>query len=170
MSLKIYDTWSNDLDKSRPYTIQAVNHLSMSGQFLNIENSDNKGLQWLDQNAGIDLIGCHDSKVYGIAARIQYDVSYATFTMRYERFTGSETEYSKRLETIDTGYFHPLFTMQAYVINNRVSSAAIIKTKDLYSFIQSNPEKVYENKSDNLFKYVYWTDIANAGYTIMIRY
>jgi len=92
-----------------------------------------------------------------------------SFTIRYARHTGTETEYEKRQKQIKNGYFYPAFTLQAYFDNrtdNNLLSIAVIKTMDLYRFIDDYPRYIKQNKSDNEFKIVFWGDLIQEGYNL----
>ena len=72
-----------------------------------------------------------------------------------------KTEYEKRKEQIKNGYIYPYYTLQAY-FDNRIDlnllSICIIKTTDLYDEIENNIN-VKTRTSDNIFKYILWSDI-----------
>jgi len=52
--------------------------------------------------------------------------------------------------------------MQMYCNNreeNIFESMAIIKTEELYLLLIGRSDLIHENKSDNIFKYIFWNDI-----------
>lgn len=166
----MYNSWTTDLTDS----IKAIDKIKysvlpklISGDIISIENTDNEVLIMLDKHSGIDYIRKNDNGLQGIASRVQFGKvgekpkAWNTFTIRYERCSGTKTEYEKRINQIENGYFYPAFTLQAY-FDNRVDmnllSIAIIKTTDLYAIIQTS-DKVCERVSDNVFKYISWCDI-----------
>lgn len=162
----MYNKWTLDLSDS----VKALDKIKdtilpklIKGKIHSIENQNNAILLLMDTKSGIDYIRENEIGLQGIAARVQWcNKSYDTFTIRKIRHTGSETEYEKRIKQIDEGYFYPYFTLQSYFdnrIDNNILSIAVIKTVDLYDFIKNNPKKVYENKSDNEFIYVKWSDV-----------
>ena len=143
----MYNDWQTDMDKTMPYIDILKEKIFKGSEFRNIEKSDNEILLWLDQYAGIDyIVKNKENSVLGIAARIQYDVDYRTFTIRYKRHTGTDTEFLKRKEAIKKGYFYPAFTLQAYFNskNKTLLSAGIVSTKYLYNFIEQHPRKSFK--------------------------
>jgi len=162
-----YNKWDKDLNDS----VKAFEGIRktilpkiISGEILTIESAENDVLIKLDQKSGIDYIREDKTGMQGIAARAQWGKAWNTFTIRKERHTGAKTELEKRKEQIEKGYFYPAFTMQAYFdnrTNNSLLSIAIIKTKSLFEFIENNPEKILQRKSDNLFIAIEWIHINN---------
>lgn len=163
----MYNNWNIDLNDS----VKALSKITenilpklISGKIHCIENTDNEILVLLDRMSGIDYIRQDNNGLQGIAARVQWGKAWNTFTIRAQRYTGSETELEKRLEQIEKGYFYPKFTLQAYFDNrkqNNLLSIAIIKTKDLYNLYKTKPFLFQNNKSDNEFIFVKWTEINN---------
>jgi hypothetical protein len=103
--------------------------------------------------------------MFGMALRTQpvpiNSPCYNTFTIRYKRHTGNTTEYAKRHYAIDNNYIYPKYTIQTYTdANNKIRSAAYVDTKELYQYIENNPDKIHYKDSDNLFAYVNWTDLT----------
>jgi len=163
--MKQYNNWRDDLLSTMPAYKVLKERIFKKSELINIERNDEGVLMWFDKYAGIDwMVKSEDNHIMGIASRIQWDVDYRTFTIRYERWTGSKTEYDKRKEAIENQYIYPTYTLQAYFkdkSNPQMLSCGIVKTSDLYSFIGSFPYLVFENKSDNIFKYVKWDDMIN---------
>lgn len=163
----MYNYWMKDMTDSMVALEKIRNtYLSkmLSGKIYNIENSDNRILILMDLKSGIDYIRENEKGLQGIAARVQWGKAWNTFTIRSERYTGSKTELEKRQKAIEEGYFYPAFTLQAYFDNrenNNLLSIAVIRTVDLYYFIENNTNRVYSNKSDNRFLFVKWSDIQN---------
>jgi hypothetical protein len=118
-------SWINDLDKS----VIALEKLKeklpevMRGRIESIEKSDNNLFQIFDRVCGIDLLRINDMQVQGIACRIQYKRAMNTFTIRYKRDSGTETEteYAKRMFAIENDGIYPFFTLlpsiQLYIDN-----------------------------------------------------
>lgn len=116
--------------------------------------------QMLDKYSGIDAVMKSKKDVSGVALRIQTHESrnWGTFTIRYSRATGTETEYSKRIRQIYDGHpsFYPHYTCQAYYDNKGVLiGGAICSTKNLYDIVKKYEpftvrDKIYlqTNKSD----------------------
>lgn len=100
-----------------------------------------------DQYAGIDyvLINKGVGKIYGIAARVNFwSETIGHLTIRYKRKSGYKTEYEKRLSSISMNdSFYPHITIQIDSDkNNKAISGILVKTKELYAYIESNKEKV----------------------------
>ena len=92
----------------------------------------------LDLLAGIDAWQILDgpSAIRGIASRVQWGVSRASFTIRTKVASGRETEFHKRLraiQNIEEGHLFPHLTVQAYLDQRkgRLLAAAAVRTKDL---------------------------------------
>lgn len=169
----MYNKWRKDLEDS----VKALESIKdtylkkvIQGNIYTIESIKDELYIKLDEKCGIDYIRENDSGLQGIAARVQWGNDWNTFTIRKKRHTGSKTEYEKRLEQIKNGYFYPYFTLQAYFDNreeNNLLSLAIMRTIDLYNFIENNPDKVHSNKSDNDFIFVRWEDIPKEQIKIV---
>jgi hypothetical protein len=162
-----YNHWqkdANDSTKALMSIKDSVLPKLISGRIHSIEDSKDGVLILLDQKSGIDFIRENNAGLQGIAARIQWGYNWRTFTIRKTRYTGTKTEFEKRIEQIDKGYIFPAFTLQGYFDsrqNNDLLGIAIIKTKNLYEFILKNPLKAYRNRSDNEFLYVHWHDLMD---------
>lgn len=126
----------------------------------------------MDQTCGIDFIKKDNIGMQGIATRVQWGTNWKTFTVRTKRHTttGTNTEFKKRNEQIAKGYFYPAFTLQAY-FNNKTEKIllgiGVIKTTDLYNFMNNSPDKVHSRKSDNEFVFVKWNDLNGLVKTIV---
>ena len=169
-----YNNWDQDLSaasKAIDSITSTVLPRLISGKLRSIENTKNEILLLMDQVSGIDLIRQNEKGLQGVAARVQFGSNFKTFTIRSKRHSGAKTELEKRIEQIEQGYFYPAFTMQAYFDSRdslKLLSIAVVKTIDLYNFITDCPAKVHTNKSDNIFKYCYWSDLKKAGCNIKI--
>lgn len=171
LTKKKYNNWQDDMDMTMPALNIIQQTIFKKSKLVSIEKSKDEILMWLDQYSGIDWIAkTSENHVIGIAARIQWDHSWDTFTIRFERHTGAKTEYAKRVEAIDKGYMYPKYTLQAYFKRKplKLLSCGIIDTKDLYSFIEFYPGLVYESKSDNIFKFIHWQDLINNNVKVKI--
>jgi hypothetical protein len=95
-----------------------------------------------DMLAGIDAWQIRGPfGIRGIASRVQYvhQPDPDSFTIRYRRSNGAETEYAKRTRAIreaDEGYLFPHWTVQAFVTKkrDRLLSVAAIKTVALFAY------------------------------------
>lgn len=167
----MYNSWNIDLNDS----IKAIDKIKydiipqlISGELFSLEQNtnDNKIFKYLDTISGIDYLIKDKNGLRSIASRVQFMYGkklYNSFTTRFQRYTGSETEYEKRLNAIKNTYMYPDFTLQAYFDtkeNLNLLSIAIIKTKTLYEEFENN-KKVKTRTSDNQFKFLFWDDIEN---------
>ena len=98
--------------------------------------------QNLDMLAGVDAWQVCSARgvMRGIASRVQ-DLDYDTFTIRYKRDSGAETEYAKRqraIHDIDGGWLLPHLTVQAYYHHGyeKFRCCAAVRTKELYGYIE----------------------------------
>ena len=177
-----YNPWRKDKDDS----IVAIKTLELTilpeliskftginnCKIISIEKSEDIVLTKFDQSSGIDLISQNNKGIQTIASRAQWGKDYQSFTIRYERTSGSQTEYEKRLIAIKEGYDYPQLTMQAFFDDrktNNLRSIGLIKTTDLYSFTEiniDNPYLVHRKTSDNPFLTIYWKNLS--GYKLEI--
>lgn len=122
-----------------------------------------------DRNCGIDKTMEINGKQVTMALRIQpSNVDWRTFSIRKSTVSGLPTEFYKRRKAIKSGdeSKYPKITAQVYIVNNQISYA-IIRTKDLYDFIEQNPELIQTrtNRQDgNKFVVVYWADLIHQGF------
>lgn len=131
---------------------------------------------------GIDIL-MHDTKTNsynGIASRIQKinkninnNKPYNTFTIRTKRFKnsklGSQTEYEKRVYAIKHNNIYPKYTLQCYVDEktNKLLSAAIIHTRDLYRYVLNHKQELLNKNNcecngkgdSNEFIAIHWYNI-----------
>lgn len=158
----LYNSWKEDMDRTAPCVKIIKDKIFKGADFRCIEKSKNELLLWFDKFAGIDyIVKNKEGQMFGIAARIQFGKNWETFTIRYQRKTGSKTEFEKRKEAISKGFFYPLFTMQAYFDRSgkNLIAACLVSTVALYDFIEKNPGKVQKRESDNIFLVVKWEDL-----------
>lgn len=164
---KKYDKWIVDLKKTYPALEIIKEKFFENSKILSIEKIDEEALIWLDQYSGIDWVEKNsENQLTTIAARIQWDINYKSFTIRSERHTRTKTEFAKRKEAIKNGFLYPIFTLHAYFENKsspKLLSCVMVKTLDFYTFIKKHPDRIYEKESDNKFKIVYWNDLKLFG-------
>jgi len=163
--------WANDLKNTLPaIKLLKLKVFKNKVEIQSTEYKDEIIFKWLDQLSGIDYIAKRqDNQLITIACRIQWDINYKTFTIRFKRITGTKTEFDKRIDAIENGYLYPTFTMQAYLTENplKLLDCALIKTDILYRFIKrnlNNKNLIFENtanKEGNVFKYVKWESLIN---------
>jgi len=160
------------MDRTQPCIEIIKNKIFANCEFKNIEKTDNEVLLWLDRFSGIDyIVKSKENHIIGVAARIQFGKDWSSFTIRYNRHNGNKTEYEKRKEAIEKGYFYPAYTLQAYFNKegNSMISACLVSTRDLYHFIDNNPSKVFKNKSDNDFIFVNWSDLKKIKEVFLFK-
>ncbi len=135
------------------------------GKYVSLESKGANGLRYiLDTVAGVDGFQVQEEQklVRGIASRVQrvYETPYNTFTIRYHRANGADTEWIKRLRALNGAFNEwliPTLTVQAYIArdNNRLLSAAAVPTKDLYGYAVKWLEK---GRIDRLYTWANWHD------------
>lgn len=129
-------------------------HLKNFAEVIHTEHLKEVVAQLLDQYSGIDGILKMDNNISGVALRVQQHSAknWGTFTIRYSRHTGSETEYSKRKRQIYTSnVFYPHYTCQAYLNNdNELLGGAFCLTKDLFDIVI--PYEPFTEKDDVYLK------------------
>lgn len=152
------------------------------GELVPVESATAASLQaTFDTLAGIDAWHlCHEQRAMrGIASRIQTTADgyepYNTFTIRYKRSSGAETEFSKRLAAIrdrEGGWLYPHLTCQAYIDQRkeRLLSCAVVRTEHLYVYadewLDHGGEQAYikANGADaNEFIVVKWSSLRADG-------
>ena len=169
------ETVKNDMTESSKWALSAepiVRGLLSDWHLVPVEGKDDTVSRILDTACGIDYLLCSPTapNVYGVASRVQYGKNYRTFTVRKERESGAETEYSKRIKSIAHGGLSPYYTMQAYVEDGEISGLAIVKTNDLMEYIErgfADQAKTREDKAGQAKFYVCgWDDMRRAGYSV----
>jgi len=91
-----------------------------------------------DKRVGIDwIISAHDGTQHTIAARVQWDTDYGTFTMRYRTEKGQMSELTKRTRSVANGGAYPTLTIQAYVTQPEgvILNAYVVGTAELYRHV-----------------------------------
>lgn len=153
-------------NQSMELFLKEINSFTRYGkEIISIENSSHPILRMFDKYSGIDAIQItKDNQIRTIAIRVQFGTAWDTFTIRYKRHNGAETEYKKRLDAIKNEKLYPNLTLQCYLSNDfkEILSCGIIQTKTLYKQIQERPEikKIRSAKEDaNIFLYVSFYDL-----------
>lgn len=147
-------------------------------EIFSIENQSSDLAKILDNHCGIDSLikNNRNSLVYGIASRIQFtNKSYGTFTIRDKRDNNTLTEFGKRQFALKNGGIYPYYTLQAYVTEkHHLLNMAIMKTADLFNYIEKYPNEVTEKHTQNnkigqaSFKVCKWQNISQKGFSIHI--
>lgn len=107
----------------------------------------------LDQDSGIDVfkfagegggtVGVASRVQFGDAALDMYNSPWNTFTVRYERSSGVDTEYQKRKrEMYSPAPISPYYTVQAYLTEpcGDLISVSMVETERLIRFCEDNLE------------------------------
>lgn len=118
-----------------------------------------------DVTAGVDFWVVESGLgMVSIASRVQtYDMT--TFTVRYSRASGTDTEFQKRVKQLNGDYELPTWTVQAYIDPTLqiLRNAAAIKTDELYEYILSQEigedfPLIDSNESEQFFP-VEWCEL-----------
>ena len=117
--------------------------LFKKGKVIHIENLHESIADLLDKYSGIDAIYFNELDLAGVALRIQQNSNknWETFTIRYKRITGTETEYSKRIRQIFAFHpsFYPHYTCQAYLSDdNKLIGGGVCYTSDLFKLAKES--------------------------------
>lgn len=118
-----------------------------------------------DRVSGVDFWAIErGAGMISVASRVQtYDKT--TFTIRYSRGTGNETEYQKRMRQLRSDYELPTYTVQAYIDPTLevLRNVAACRTDALYEYIsQGEPGDDWPLISSNeheMFFPVSWSEL-----------
>jgi hypothetical protein len=91
-----------------------------------------------DERAGIDwIISGRDGTQTTLATRVQRDVDWGTFSMRWRTAPGNLSEFTKRYRSVISGGSYPTYTIQAYVVEatGELLNAYVVRTEDLYRHV-----------------------------------
>ncbi len=154
----------------------AIKHLisTENTELISMELHDTRIAKLFDMNSGIDVFQIVPNiGIRGIASRVQYGKDWGTLTIRYETVSGAKTEYGKRMKAIqsDGKWLYPDLTIQSYVTSRKdpeLLSAAIVKTKELYTAIYEKRLPYWFQAYDNKFMCLGWAAIQKAGIEISI--
>lgn len=110
-----------------------------------------------------------------IASRVQtYDKT--TFTIRYSRGSGNDTEYQKRMRQLRSDHELPTYTVQAYVdpVLEALRNAAACRTEELYEYISSGEPgedwNLIGSDESEVFFPVSWAELdTEVGLTVHNR-
>lgn len=136
-------TWRSDMATSTRLFEEVVwdeikHWFGKSGELYNMESSDAPVSDKFDRVGGVDFwVFDSSGGMLSIASRVQtYDRE--TFTVRYSRSSGSDTEYQKRMRQMNGGGELPTYTVQAYVDETLgvLRNAAAVRTEELYGYLQ----------------------------------
>lgn len=141
------------------------------------EHPDRELNRVIDMYGGIDLILKSKTGLRGVASRVQPsnprypNKNWRTFTVRYSRDSGAETEFKKRSNAIKNGCLYPCYTLQAYLDENEeLLGYAICRTKDLFNLIEKSLYEKKHTHDDQIgqaeFLAVSWDDFKKNGFDI----
>lgn len=170
------ETWSESKDKTQKdseiYVIPYLRKLFGKDYIVkSVEKDTSKFAQEMDIYSGFDIVMRRkDSCVFGVASRIQPDVGFRSFTIRYERDTGTRTEYEKRVTAMKCNALRPTYNVHAYV-NGSEMSIAVVRSDDLFSYLLEQEArgtlKVNHTRSGQnggaTFCYANWSELKRAG-------
>lgn len=134
------------------------------GELVPVESvTSNDFASQLDMLSGIDAWQVAEglAGMRGIASRVQYGTSYDSFTVRTTLPSGADTELQKRQAALadpDAGWLYPALTVQAYVKDGTLLTAAMVRTKDLIPLATQRLADGYQRPSPTreLFTWVPW--------------
>lgn len=150
-----------------------TNHYDL--EFVPVEDVNETLAKRLDTKCGIDYIAAfYENDLHqGVAVRVQKGINWKTFTVRKQLKSGAKTEFDKRKEAIQKGGIYPYWTLQAYVDRGTLEGVGVVRTKDLFEYIDSKSDgmRVTGTRKDTkggqaVFLVCPWQDIANHGYRV----
>lgn len=154
------------------------------GRYISLEDHSSDLAEALDQTSGIDGIQLlPGGGSLAIATRVQFGPqSWDSFTVRFSRTSGAETELAKRLRELERPeLLAPYWTIQAYCTSEgEPLSIGAIRTADLYPYIRAELAsalqyrhhviRVRENGDDgNCFLALDWAQLASEGHKERFR-
>lgn len=141
-------------------------------KYIHIEHTGDSLLDFIDQTFGCDVVAHHpDIGIFSLAMRVQ-DMDFKTFTSRFYRPSGAETEYPKRKRQLSENRA-PLYTAQCYIDKKSGDfvRGAYIRTRDLYDFFETHNDLCVKrtNYSGEKFIAADWDVIKDKEYEITIK-
>ena len=121
----------------------------------------------LDDKAGCDGMfynAPHEcAKLAGIRVQ-RKGVDFSTFTIRYERWAGTKTEFAKRNDAIKRDALLPHLTIHAYLtVDGQLMSVGMCSTRDLFSHINGGGSYHFQTVHEfggAVFMVVKWSDFS----------
>ena len=174
MAGNFYQASTTALKQYEKFLKPALEQIYTNSIFYSLECAENEIFADFDKYAGFDFLS--KNKISGLmrafALRIQEKLSYDTFTVRHSRDSGAMTEYEKRIKAIEVGALFPTITVQAYIVNDRLSAFAIIRTVDLFEYIKKHHPPIKKTNplecGQSFFYVVKWNDLIDAQYDVVI--
>lgn len=175
----------SDFDKTQRFyqTNRSAIHgaFNDASQLFNVEFDDSAISSLVDRYCGIDYLLQSRGKVYGVAARINFNIGHhRNVTIRYKRKSGTKTEFEKRCESIlnETGNIYASITMQIDAFNEDLKRMIVFESDKLYMEIYRNlgyyeKHHMLKNHFDgNLFFKLKYSEIQSiaesSGFRVMI--
>jgi hypothetical protein len=147
----------------------------IKGELIDIETKDSEISNLFDRYSGIDAVQIVNKQMRGVAIRVQWGKAWDTFSIRFKRKSGADTEYKKRTQAIfsDYGYWYPYLTIQIYLDNkkdNNILNVGIVRTIDLYKYIFENMAYIQKRTcpEGNEFLIVPFNDLLKDKKNIII--
>lgn len=143
-------------------------------QYISVEaNKIDELAKLLDTLSGIDLWQYTKEGMRGIASRIQRTKdSFDTFTIRNFRDNGARTEYEKRRNAIENDYLYPYYTIQGYIVEDKLASFALAKTEDIMDLISIGCYTKNHTGRNQIgqagFYVVLWSDLQDQRKPIVV--
>lgn len=148
-----------------------------------VEGSEDEICRMLDKDCGIDYFISNEEgnktasfswrAVNSTVERCRNEGVYNAFSLRKKRNNdqskAKNCEIEKRLYAIKNNLVYPLYTVEAYFINNRILSVALAKTKDVFDAYLNLPIRYCnptEKDKEVFFWDISWEIMKNNGYTI----
>lgn len=159
-----------------PIVKEMLKYGGHESEIMQVEHIDEELAQLMDVKCGIDYVILYEDidLCYGIAARVQKERNWKTFTIRESRKSGAKTEREKRELAIKHNGIYPKLTIQSYVQDGEVLGVAIMSTKDLFNYIKMDSPymKRLSTHADKHGQAVFivcpWDDIINRKFRIFI--
>jgi hypothetical protein len=154
--------WSNEMFLKQVWP--NIKYICGGGNLIPLEMSTEDFAKQMDQMCGIDYMLVNDGLgMVGLASRVQKienNKPWNTFTIRFDRDSGAQTEYEKRKIAIESNkYIYPYLTTHAYVNQNGYVNCGVAKTVDIYNAINLNNIR----RNDNVdFLYVNFNQVKDV--------
>lgn len=136
---------------------------------IKTEDDEDRLRTAFDRVAGVDFWVVEKNEgMMSIASRVQtYDKT--TFTIRYQRSSGNDTEYQKRIKQLNSDHELPTYTVQAYIDPTLevLRNAAACKTRSLYEYISDGTPgedwRLIGSDEAELFFPVRWSELDSEA-------
>lgn len=130
--------FKNDFEESNRNVAAVIDYLNQKvhrGKMVQVEGIGETIAALLDTRSGIDALIDNGNGLSGVAIRIQEHSkrNWGTYTIRYRRSSGAETEYAKRKREFSQSRrnIYPNITIQLYKDGKHILGGAVCWTADL---------------------------------------